>query len=255
MDEQLAAVIRRYIYYPNRLPASMPPPYWAGAAEEVWMTAADGVRLHGLWWGEPEAGPVILYLHGNAQEAYSWSLVHRDLATLGCRMLLPDYRGYGKSEGYPHEAGLYLDAAAALSWLEERGVEQRQVVVFGKSLGGGVACELAQARPLRGLVLESTFTSLASIARNLMPLPLPVELPETYPSLERLARKACPLLLIHGSHDELIPLDEGLRLFEAAPEPKELYVVQGAGHNDVSLVARGAYQQRIKHWLTATTSQ
>ncbi len=88
-----------------------------------------------------------------------------------------------------------------------------------------------------------------------MPLPLPVELPEKYPSLEHLARKSCPMLLIHGSHDELIPLDEGLRLFEAAPEPKELYVVQGAGHNDVSLVARGAYQQRIKNWLTATASQ
>jgi fermentation-respiration switch protein FrsA (DUF1100 family) len=117
-------------------------------------------------------------------------------------------------------------------------------------LGGAVACHIAQARRLRGLVLESTFTSLANVARRLFPVPLPrVELPERYPSSQKIAGKQCPLLLIHGTLDALIPLKEGLDLFQAAPEPKELYLVEGAGHNDVSLVAGPEYSKRIGDWL------
>ncbi len=111
------SLARKFLYYPDRLPADMPPPRWAGGAEEVWMDCEDGVRIHGLWWSEPEGAPVILFLHGNAQEVYSWSLVHMELAPAGCRLLLIDFHGYGKSGGEPHEAGLYLDGKAALAWL------------------------------------------------------------------------------------------------------------------------------------------
>jgi hypothetical protein len=210
------------------------------------------VRIHGLWWSEPEGAPVILFLHGNAQEVYSWSLVQQELAPVGCRLLLIDYHGYGKSGGEPHEAGLYLDGKASMRWLHERGVEDPDIVVFGKSLGGGLACEIAQGRELKALVLESTFTSLKRVARKLFPfLPPGVPLGEVYDSISKLPSTRCPVLVIHGEMDELIPVGEGLDLYAAAPEPKELYLVPGAGHNDVSMVAGQAYAHRIAGFLEA----
>lgn len=128
--------IERFLYYPDPLPPDMPPPRWAEGSREVWMNTEDGLRIHGLWWPEPAGRPAILFLHGNAQEVYSWSLVRQDLAALECRMLLIDYRGYGKSQGEPGEAGLYADGRAALGWLAGEGIAQGDIVVFGKSLGG-----------------------------------------------------------------------------------------------------------------------
>lgn len=248
----LDSLARKFLYYPDRLPLDMPPPRWAGNAEEVWMDCEDGVRIHGLWWSEPEGAPVILFLHGNAQEVYSWSLVQQELAPVGCRLLLIDYHGYGKSGGEPHEAGLYLDGKASMRWLHERGVEDPDIVVFGKSLGGGLACEIAQGRELKALVLESTFTSLRRVARKLFPfLPPGVPLGEVYDSISKLPSTRCPVLVIHGEMDELIPVGEGFDLYAAAPEPKELYLVPGAGHNDVSMVAGQAYAHRIAGFLEA----
>lgn len=245
-------LVSRFLYYPDRVPVDLPPPPWVPAgAREVWMTAEDGVRIHGLWWPEPEGRPTVLFLHGNAQEVFSWSLVREDLEALECRLLLIDYHGYGKSGGSPSEAGLYLDGRAALDWLSGQGVTDGETVVFGKSLGGGVACEIVRGRPFLGLVLESTFTSLASVARHLFPFAPGYSPPvSAYNSLEKLAEISCPLLVIHGDRDNLIPFREGTRLFEAANEPKELFVVEGAGHNDVSMVAGPAYGETISRWMT-----
>jgi len=238
------------LYYPERLPRELPPPRWAGPCEETWLTCEDGVPIHALWWPEPAGAPALLFLHGNAQEAYSWSLVRGELQPLGCRMLLPDYRGYGKSGGEPTEEGLYRDGRAALKRLADLGLQDREVVVFGKSLGGAVACEIARGRDLRALILESTFSSLAAVAHHLFPgLPAGTELPESYASIDKVAELRCPVLVIHGDRDELIPLEEGLALYEAAPQPKRLWVVEGAGHNDVSLVAGQAYAERIAAFL------
>jgi pimeloyl-ACP methyl ester carboxylesterase len=216
----------------------------------VRISCDGGVNIHALWWDEPKGAPVVLFLHGNAQEAYSWSLVRGELQPLGCRMLLPDYRGYGKSGGEPSEEALYADGRACLRWLQERGVGGSDTVVFGKSLGGAVACEIARGRDLRALILESTFSSLASVAHHLFPgLPAGTELPESYASIDKVAELRCPVLVIHGDRDELIPLEDGLALYEAAPQPKRLWVVEGAGHNDVSLVAGEAYAERIAAFL------
>jgi uncharacterized protein len=218
------------------------------------MECEDGVRIHGLWWAEPSQGPVILFLHGNAQEVYSWSPVHMDLEATGCRLLLIDYHGYGKSGGEPHEAGLYLDGKAAMGWLEGKGVGESEVIVFGKSLGGGVACDIAQGSRLKALVLESTFTSLAGVARKLFPFfPPGVPLGEKYDSIGKIKGAHCPVMVIHGDADELIPVGEGMDLFNAAPEPKELFLVRGAGHNDVSMVAGPGYAHRITAFLDIPT--
>lgn len=252
----LSALTRKFLYYPDRLPVDLPPPRWALGAEEVWMDCPDGVRIHGLWWNEPAGAPVILFLHGNAQEVYSWSLVREDLAPLRTRMLLIDYHGYGKSGGSPSERALYLDGETALAWLRERGVAEEDVIVFGKSLGGAVACHLARGRRFRALILESTFTSLKAVARKLFPLlPESAPLGEEYRSVEKIGTTMSPVLVIHGDADELIPVEEGIRLYEAAPHPKELYLVRGAGHNDVSIVAGGEYSSRISRFLEDHTAK
>ena len=252
--EMLDEIAQKYLYYPDPIPAEMPPPSWAASSREVWMTTDDGVRIHGLWWPGPAGSPVVLFFHGNAQEVYSWALVHEDLAALQCGMLLIDYRGYGKSGGSPTEDGLYADGGAAVRWLDAAGVAESRVVVFGKSLGGAVACEVARGRGFAGLVLESTFTSLASVARNLFPfMPKYAPDPGMYDSLAKLPEIDCPVLVIHGDVDSLIPLPEGLALFEAANQPKELFVVEGAGHNDVSIVAGARYGDRIREWLDRAT--
>lgn len=247
-------LFEEFLYYPEKIPREMPPPPWTPAgATEVWMDDEDGVKIHGLWWDEPAGRPAVLFLHGNAQEVFSWSLVREDLDPLACRMLVVDYHGYGKSEGEPSETGLYMDGRAALAWLESKGIPASDTVVFGKSLGGAVACEIARGKGLRGLVLESTFTSLASVAKSLFPF-APSYVPEArvYDSVSKMAEIDCPVLVIHGDVDALIPFDEGQRLFEAAREPKEMLVVRGAGHNDVSIVAGDAYGRRIRDWLDKT---
>ena len=244
-------MFEKFLYYPDRLPPDAIPPTWTPpGAEEVWLTCEDGVRIHGLWWGEPAGRPAILFLHGNAQDVYSWSLVREDLEAAACRLLLIDYRGYGKSEGEPSESGLYLDGRASLSWLQGQGIPAGDTVIFGKSLGGGVACEIARDRVLAGLVLESTFTSLASVAGNLFPF-APGMKPgaHAYDSVNKLKEISCPLLVIHGERDMLIPVAEGLALYQAAGEPRELFIVRGAGHNEVSIVAGEAYGRTLRDWL------
>jgi uncharacterized protein len=248
----LEFVVRRYLYHPTRLRPDAPLPPWAPDAEEVWLDADDGNRIHGLWWAPPQGRPTILFLHGNAQSVYEWALVREDLAALECGLLLIDYPGYGKSSGDPEEQGLYASGRAALRWLlDERQLPPGQVVVLGKSLGGGVATEIVRDRVPGGVILESTFRSVPSVARRLLPM-VPADAvlsEERYESLARVDALTMPLLVVHGTHDELIPFEEGQGLFDAAPEPKELYAVQGAGHNDVSMVAGAAYGERLRAWL------
>lgn len=248
----LGHIVRNYLYFPEPIPADEPPPIWAGNAEEVWMECADGVRIHGLWWDSPPDAPVILFLHGNAQEVYSWSPVNQELKGLRCRMLLIDFHGYGKSGGEPGEQALYMDGEAAMEWLNSRGVQDKDVIVFGKSLGGGVACEIAKRRSIRALILESTFTSLARVGKRLFPfLPSGLSLGEEYDSIRKVKDCDCPVMVIHGEMDDLIPVGEGMDLYQAAPGRKEIYLVPGAGHNDVSMVAGAEYVRRISFFLNA----
>jgi uncharacterized protein len=249
----LESLVRQFLYYPTRLPADEPPPRYVHGAREVWLDADDGNRIHGLHWTASEGRPTILFFHGNAQSVYEWALLEPELAPLGCGLLLVDYPGYGKSSGEPAEAGLYAAGRAALAWLSAEGVAERSVVIFGKSLGGPVAAETARGRAVRGVILESTFRSVLHVARRLLPmLPLGAALQsERYDTAARLGELRAPLLVVHGTADDLIPVIEGKEIFALAPEPKELYLVEGAGHNDVSYVAGDAYGARLRRWLDA----
>jgi uncharacterized protein len=220
---------------------------------DVAIGTSDGERLHG-WWVAARSQPVaqVLLFHGNAGNVGD-RVMHADLlASAGLDVLLFDYRGYGRSTGRPDEQGLYRDARAARgALLSESGGDR--VAYLGESLGGAVALELALEHPPAGLVLQSTFTGVREMAAQHYPF-VPARLvPEAFPSLRRIRALRAPLLVLHGDRDEIVPVQHGRALLDAAPEPKEIRVFPGLGHNDLVPLAGPAYGEAIAGWARKLT--
>ncbi len=229
------------------------PSDWGFAYEDVWLITADGVRLHGWFLPNPRrrASPyTLLFLHGNAGNISHRSASIAIFAELGLDQLIIDYRGYGQSDGKPSETGLYRDAEAAWRWLTEaRGVAPADVVVFGRSLGGAVATELAARVQPGALIVESSFTDVAAMARLHHPL-LARSVPLRYrlPSAEYLARVRSPVLVLHSPDDGIVPFAHGQALFAAAPGPKRFVELAG-GHNEGFLDSQPRYQAALADFL------
>ena len=224
-------LLNALLFHPERELAATPQaPY-----EEVAAETEDGERLH-AWWipaAERSAGHV-LYCHGNGGNIGDRVQHAELLRRAGLDVLLFDYRGYGRSTGRPTEEGTYRDARAArAALLERREVDAGRVLYLGESLGGVVAVALAQEAPPAGLVLVSAFTSVRDMARRHYRFIPAAAVPDAYPSLQRIRELRAPLLVLHGDRDDLVPLMYGQELFDAAPEPKRMQVLSGAGHNDL----------------------
>ena len=169
---------------------------------------------------------------------------------LGIHVLLVDYRGYGRSEGSPSEAGAYADARAGLAHLTgERGIPEQRIVVFGRSIGSAVAVDAARDRPLAGLVLESPFPSLTALVRALYHLPLGWLTGQRFESGRKISAVRCPILFFHGERDTIVPIELGRELYALAPEPKAFETIRGAGHNDTVQVGGRAYFERFQRFL------
>lgn len=202
--------------------------------ETAWFEAADGVKLHGWFLSHDRPKAVALFMHGNAG-----NITHRaeTLRLLNERHQLAimtfDYRGYGLSKGDPNESGILQDARAARRWLARRtGVPESEIVLMGRSLGGGVAVDLAAHDGARGLVLASTFTSLPEVAGQLLPyLPTGWLMTQRLNSLAKIEKYQGPLLQTHGNADRVIPYELGQKLFAAAPGPKRFITIEGGDHN------------------------
>ncbi len=248
-----SALQRKMIFYPA--PALVSTPAEAGIPyEDVRIRVPDGPLLHG--WMIPCAGAraTLLFFHGNAgnigDRVENLKLLHE----LGLRVLIFDYRGYGLSEGTPSEQGLYQDARAAFDYLRSRNdVDPDRIALFGRSLGGAVAVDLATRVPCWRLILESTFTSLSDMARQVLPLPLIHRLvTERFDSLGKIGGVRVPLLQFHGTQDLTVPFELGRRLFEAAAGPKEFVPIPGAGHTDTYLVGGTMYREKLRAFLAST---
>jgi fermentation-respiration switch protein FrsA (DUF1100 family) len=188
---------------------------------------------------------VTLFLHGNAGNVTHRFALFQEIPAAGSALLMPDYRGYGRSEGRPTEKGLYADADVSYDYLRGAGWDPRQIIIHGESLGTAVAIELASRKPCAGVILEAPFTSAKDVAATVVPVLGPL-LISGFDSLSRIGRVHAPLLFIQGDRDEVIPLRLGQALFAAAPKPKSFWLVQGASHNDIREVARGDYVARLK---------
>lgn len=236
---------------PTATPADRGVPF-----EEIWLEV-DGERLH-LWWlpartaaGAAPRGAVVL-CHGNAGSIQGRIGLGAAWAARGFDVALFDYRGYGASDGAPSEAGTYADARAVYAYtVDERGHAHERVIVHGRSLGGAVAVDLAAARPVGGLVLEATFTSLPDVGAAVYPW-LPVRLLSRirYPSIEKIAAIDAPLFAAHDPEDRIVPFELGERLFERAREPKVFVELEG-GHNGPGIDGTEAARAALDAWLDA----
>lgn len=225
---------RSLIYFP----ASDVPPLVAvglGDAEPVEFETEDGLRLAG--WFVPArtqaSGYTAIVFNGNAgHRGYRAGLAQR-FAERGLATLLFDYRGYGGNPGLPSERGLARDARAAFAYTRQRAdVDPARIVYFGESLGAAVALGLAVEEAPAALVLRSPFQSMAAMARVHMPMWPRFLIRDRYPSSDRIASIRSPLLVIAGDADDIVPVDQSIGLYTAAPEPKRLVVLEGADHND-----------------------
>jgi hypothetical protein len=255
---------RSMIFFPSRYPEGewdVEPQPASGFGvvpwiEDAFFRTSDGLTLHG-WFARPhadgkpvEAPQVMLWFHGNAGNItdrydHLCTLMH-----VPVQVFIVGYRGYGKSQGRPSEEGLYRDADAAWDFLlKGKGFRADQVVIFGESLGGAVAVDLAARVRPAGLILQSAFTSIPDMAARHYPF-IPRFLIRTrMDSLSKMPRVACPVLVIHAPDDEIVPYAFGRRLYEAAPAPKEFFEIPGAGHNDTYLVGGEAYLERLRKFI------
>ena len=239
------------------------------AFEKVVLTTQDGLKLT-AWFipapledqteaASPQPGETgsagqaeltVLFCHGNGG-----NMAHRldsinIFQDLGLNCFIFDYRGYGASQGKPNEQGTYLDAAAAYDWLtQQKKIPPQNIILFGRSLGGSIAANLAAGVKAAGLVVESTFTSYADIGKKFYPyMPVRFFASFSYDTVDFIKQVHCPVMLIYSRNDEIIPFEFGLRLYEAANEPKEFVEIFGS-HNDAFLNSGENYRHAWDQWL------
>ena len=260
----LAFLLRdRLMFFPSAAPRAREglPRVGPGVeAAAVEVLRPDGRRLEALD-GRPAGAagdlPVLLFLHGNAGTAGGRAPILGDLVRgTGARVLLAEYSGYGGNGGSPSEREAVADGLAAFDHLRAAGVPAGRIVLYGESLGGAVALAVAAERECAGVVLQSSFSSTASMALRLYPwMPLAALLSRgSFPSVDRIAGLRAPVLVAHGARDSIVPPAEGRRLHAAAPPGAELLVVPGADHNDFLEVAGEPWiatlRERIRTWTS-----
>ncbi|MBH8573168.1 alpha/beta fold hydrolase [Nostocaceae cyanobacterium CENA369] len=248
-----------YIFFPSHV-IEKTPEFFNLSYEDVYLpvlTRSGKVEhIHG-WWiksNQPNTR-VLLYLHGNGINIGA-NISHANrFYQLGFSVLLIDYRGYGRSEGvFPNEKRVYQDAATAWNYLvQQRQISPSQIFLYGHSLGGAIAIDLAVKVPeAAGLIVESSFTCIQELIayRNLFRVfPVDLILTQRFASIKKLSQLKIPVLFIHGTVDSTVPSFMSQKLYAVAPEPKTLILVPGAEHNNVAVVANMEYLQWVKAFI------
>ena len=246
----------KFIYFPQKYPQgaydqsqSIP------NLRDCWIRTQDSVKIH-AWFAPAESAKATLVIsHGNAGNISHRYLLLRSLQRHGFNVLMYDYRGYGRSEGTPSEDGIYKDGRAAFDFattLPE--VKPESMFLWGTSLGGAVAIDVATHRQVAGLILESTFTSAKDVARVAYPfLPVQFFLHTKLNSVEKIKTLTIPILVVHGVHDSIVPIGLGRKLFNAANEPKDFYEIPNADHNDTFFIGGDKYFDRIDRFVASFT--
>lgn len=248
-------VQRQLIFFPCHTIEATPTDYGL-PYESVWISVTNKEMIHGWWLPAQQAdAPVLLYLHGNRGNMSANLARVKRLYAMGVSLFLIDYRGYGLSEGpFPSEQRVYDDAETAWNYLvQQRNIPPEQIYVFGHSLGGAIAIELATRKPeIPKLVIEGSFTSILDMAtynRTFRWLPVQWLLNQRFQSKEKLSTINASILFIHGMADPVVPAEMSQQLYEAAQGDKELWLVEGGSHRDVATVVDEAYEKRIANFL------
>ncbi len=243
--------LEKYVIYVPERTIEMTPWSEGLAYEDVWFPTSDGLKLHGWLVPSPDARVTLVWFHGNAgnisHRVDNIKQLHRFLGrALTPNIFIFDYRGYGKSQGGfsdLSEEATYRDAEGALAYLRARqDLAHTKPVYFGRSLGAAIAVEVARRHSPAALILETPFTSIRDMAKVALPfLPVGSLLQTKYDSLTKIREIRAPLLILHGDRDDVVPYEQGRRLYEAANEPKTFYAIRGARHNDTYIVGDRAY--------------
>ena len=225
---------RRLMYHPDNDPPNLGD---AGVPDmaAVSLKTSDGLALLS-WYRAPtrDGAPSLIFFHGNAGHIGYRGLKVRPYLDAGYGVLLVSWRGFGGNPGSPTEQGFYNDARAALDFLEAQGTPPGRIIVYGESIGGGPAVQLAVERAVGALVLEAPFTSAADVAqRAYWFLPARYMVLDRFDSLSKIADIDAPLFIVHGERDQVVPVDMGRSLLAAAKEPKDARFFPYAGHNDL----------------------
>ncbi|HZE36865.1 MAG TPA: alpha/beta hydrolase [Candidatus Eisenbacteria bacterium] len=219
-----------------------PPPGYRDTPEILKVPTKDGQRIAAIYIVNPAAIHTMLLSHGNAEDLGSMLPLLPGLANLGFSVFAYDYRGYGLSEGTPSERHVYADIDGAYDYLTETlRVAPARIVAYGRSLGAGASVDLAARRSLGGLILESPFLTAFRVMTRVPLFPF-----DKFRNVDKIGRVRCPLLIMHGEADEIVPLWHGRRLFDTASGPKTFVAIPGAHHNDLMWVAGARYGQALR---------
>jgi len=213
------------------------------------LKTPSGTTISALYWPPTRAhGQTILYSHGNAEDLFSLQNTLVDFQTLGFGVLAYDYPGYGQSEGKPSERGVYEAIDAAYDYLTGvAAIPPYNILVYGRSLGGGPSVDLAAREPIGALILDATFVSIYRVVTRIPLIPF-----DKFRNLAKMRRVKAPLLIFHGTEDTIIPLWHGQALYDATPSPlKQIEIIQGAGHNDLQQVMGDRFWQVFKDFTGA----
>lgn len=205
------------------------------------LPVTDTEQISAIYLPNPQSAYTLLYIHGNAEDIGNVRPVLDRLHSWGFSVFAFDYRGYGTSDGNPSEHNAYQDADTAYKYLTQQlKIPPQQIIVYGRSVGGGSATELATRYSVAGLILESTFISAFQVVVPFALLPF-----DKFSNLDKLRKIRCPVLVMHGQADQTIPIKHGQALFEAAPEPKMSLWIAQAGHDDFTWIAGERHQQTL----------
>ena len=224
---------RKLIYFPPKVRPSLES--FRGVYTEIQTQTKDQLKL--THWYAKQGQPYIIVFHGNASNIEVYAYKFRFLVDKGYSILLISYRGYGDNPGQPTESDLISDSALALEWLlKQEGISSKEVVLYGESLGSGVAVALGTQYPFKGLILDGAFSSLTKVGQSAYPF-IPVQwlLKDTWDSKSRIQKVHSPTLFIHSKKDSIIPFRFGQSLFQAANEPKQHIWLEHLGHNENKL--------------------
>jgi fermentation-respiration switch protein FrsA (DUF1100 family) len=224
----------RLIFHPGKLSIdhkfrTVPP------RTEVFLKTHDGVTINGLFFPGEDKSKVILYFHGNAGDLSGWQFAAEDLLPSGFSVFIIDYRGYGKSSGSISEGGFYSDAEAAYNFLiRERKLKPDSILIYGRSIGTGVAIDLASKKKCGGLILESAYTSLSTLANEKVPFFFPsLYLKTKFNNRKKLERLKVPVVFFHGTDDTLIPPSHSKVLYDSYNGKKSFLLIENGQHNDL----------------------
>lgn len=231
-------------FFSDRLIFQPQPSSYRDSSDILKLTTADGVQISAAYLPNSNAEYTILYSHGNAEDLLDILPIRIELQNMGFAVFAYDYRGYGTSQGTPSEQNVYRDIDTAYNYLTQNlSVPPTRIIAYGRSVGSGAAVDLAVRHQLAGLILESPFTTTFRVITRIPLLPF-----DKFRNIDKIKNVHCPVLVMHGKADTVIPFAHGQELFAAANEPKRYLWVDAAGHNDLMDVAGEKYTKALREF-------